>query len=70
MHQHVAPINLRKDGAQMTAEDHTLNTPQLPVENVNEALKTRWRYFRSIGGTMALACLILPRLKITRTLSK
>lgn len=40
----------------MTTEDHTSNSPETQETIVNDALNLRWRYFRSIGGTMALAC--------------
>lgn len=40
----------------MTTTDHTSTAPENPDTTVNATLKTRWRYFRSIGGTMALAC--------------
>jgi len=34
----------------------TLNIPENPGTTVNNALNLRWRYFRSIGGTIVLAC--------------
>lgn len=30
--------------------------PENPQANVNVTINYRWRYFRSIGGTMLLAC--------------
>lgn len=40
----------------MNDNKSTSNPPEIQVPIVNDALNLRWRYFRSIGGTMALAC--------------
>jgi hypothetical protein len=40
----------------MHTTDHTPNPLENPQANINIAINVRWRYFRSIGGTMALAC--------------
>ena len=34
----------------------TPKNPENPEPNVNVTINSRWRYFRSIGGTMLLAC--------------
>jgi hypothetical protein len=34
----------------------TPNAPENPDASVNDTLNSRWRYFRSLGGAMLLAC--------------
>lgn len=40
----------------MTENYSTPQSPKNPEISVNVTINNRWRYFRSIGGTMALAC--------------